>query len=450
MAIRDFPLWKQCLKSLASHVDELYLRFDMRTGDKNILPEIESCCDGKLKKLIKSDIVWDNHNWKEELLRILDSVHPRVVLFPDEDEEFDSGIEKDIKNFMDSDCKEMIFDFKTILPKGITKAPSEDGRVYPFTKHVKVFKWRPGLTYIPYKNRGRLFTYLDNPQYEAKSKITHYHFYTMELYNKWKDRLRNRFKLEENKRLCNGRKTIVYILGSTRSGSTMLDLMISSNSECTSLGELCLLHKRDCGFCGAKCKYWKEYKKKFNGNYYETAFKVFKKDILVDSSKKWKWLKERADSESYEYKVIHLVRNGLDRLKFRKGKNGHIKPYVVQAWVNTHRKCEKVRKRYGGILVKYEEINQETNRIYEYLGVKWQDRKVKFWEHEHHGLLGSKTAYSLVKKWHNKENGWYNIYADEHGFNLNPRTGHEFLSKEDIKVFNKYGGRELNKELGYE
>jgi len=422
MALRDFPLWKQCLKSLALHVDELYLRFDMRTGDQKILPEIESCCDGKLRGLIKSNIVWNNHNWKEELLRCLDSIQHDIVLFPDEDEEFGDGIGKEIKRFADSDCKEMVFGFETILPEGITQAPSKKGRIYPFHKHVKIFKWKPGLTYIPYGDRGRLFTYFKKKQYRAKTKIIHYHFYTKELYDKWKDKLYNRFKLEENERMINGRKRVVYILSSTRSGSTMLDMVLSSHSECVSLGE-----------------------KPF---YYKEAFKVFNTKILVDSSKKWKWLKERIDSESYEYKIIHLVRNGLDRLKFRKINDGHIRPYVVQTWVNTHKKCEKLRKKYGGILVKYEEIEQEIPRICEFIGIDYQPQMIEFWKHEHHGLLGSKTAYSMVRKYHNKK--YENTYVDEHGYNIAPRLGHEFLDEKDLKVFNKCVGRKLNKELGYE
>jgi len=101
-------------------------------------------------------------------------------------------------------------------------------------------------------------------------------------------------------------KKVVYILGSTRCGTTMFDLVISSHQECASLGELCLFHKRACGFCGSECKHWVRYSK-------------------------------------------------------------------------------------------------------------------------------------MLKKPH-----YYH-----HGFNLTPRIGHEFLSEKDIDVFNRYGGRKLNKELGY-
>jgi len=242
---------------------------------------------------------------------------------------------------------------------------------------------------------------------------------------------------------------IVYILGTSRTGSTMLDLIISSHPLCVSLGELCLFEKRKCGYCEDVCKLWVEYKKKHKKPYYyKTAFEVFGGSILVDSSKKWKWFKERVKYENYEYKVIHLVRNGKDRLKFRNKQDRIIKPYVIQDWVNTHKKCEKLRKEYGGILVKYEEIEQELPRICKFVGIDYQPQMIEFWKHEHHGLLGSKTAYSMVRKYHNKK--YENTYVDEHGYNIAPRLGHEFLDEKDLKVFNKCVGRKLNKELGYE
>ena len=177
---------------------------------------------------------------------------------------------------------------------------------------------------------------------------------------------------------------------------------------------------------------------------------MFDTDIIVDSSKKWKWLAERSKHERYEYRVIHLVRNGKDRLKFRKRQDGKIRPDVVSAWVNTHRQCEKMRKRYGGIIVRYEDIVHDSTfeRIFDFIGIQYDPKYRKFWEYQHHGLIGSKTAYSLVRS---HFNGYQeHDYIKEHGFNLKPRLGHEFLDEHDIKVFNHCGGHKLNKELGYE
>jgi len=253
---------------------------------------------------------------------------------------------------------------------------------------------------------------------------------------------------------------IVYILGSTRTGSTMLDMILGSHPECASLGEICLAHKRNCGFCGMNCKwwikYWKIYAKRV-GCYlrvsnifrYEETFEAFNADILIDSSKKWKWLKERMKYEKYDYKIIHLIRNGKDRLKTKKRLCGKIEPKIVQAWVNTHRECEKIRKKHGGILVKYEEIKQEIPRICDFIGIDYQPQMLEFWKHEHHGLPGSKTAFALMRNYHNIVTK-HDDFIKSHGFNLKPRLGHEFLDEKDLKIFDRCGGNKLNERLGYE
>jgi len=247
-------------------------------------------------------------------------------------------------------------------------------------------------------------------------------------------------------------KTVVCIIGSTRSGSTMLDLIISSNPKCASLGELTLFEKRQCGFCDSDCHKWEEYKKMVRlPYYYDAAFNVFKKPILVDSSKKWRGLKERVKLEpEYDYKVIHLVRNGLDRLRFRKKFWGKIEPYVIHGWTRTHNKCEKMRKKHNGVLVRYEDLGKINiiKNLCGYIGIDYEPSMRDFWQHEHHGILGSKTAYSLVRAFHGLSENT-DSFVLEHGFDLKPRTGHKFLDKKDLQIFERHGGLKLNKELGY-
>lgn len=247
-------------------------------------------------------------------------------------------------------------------------------------------------------------------------------------------------------------KKVVYILGSTRSGSTMLDLIISAHPDCATVGELCLLHKRKCGLCGADCERWAKFREVFDGKkYYKAAFEAFGVDTIVDSSKKWRWFLERAKNEKLDYRVIHLVRNGLDRLKTKKRIEGFIHKRIVQAWVNTHRQCEEVRKKYNGILVKYEDLHKPKTlgMICSFTGIDYREDMCDFWKVKHHGLLGSKTAYSLVRSYHGAS-GKHMEFKDEHGFNLTPRLGHEFLDAKDIKTFKDHGGSKLNRKLGYE
>jgi hypothetical protein len=107
-----------------------------------------------------------------------------------------------------------------------------------------------------------------------------------------------------------------------------------------------------------------------------------------------------------------------------------------------------VRKKYGGILVKYEEIERQLPEICAFIGINYQPGMKEFWKHPHHGLLGSKTAYSLVRAYHQMGDG-HGQFVQTHGFSLKPRVGHGFLDKADIKVFAAHGGKKLNRLLGY-
>ena len=178
MALCRFPYYEMCLRSLLALVDKVYLRFDGITGDKKTLDSIPEICGDKLGELYTSSSEWNAFVWREELIRMLDDVKPEIVLFPDEDESFGPGIEKDINRLRKSDKRQMAFNYEY-------PAPSTDGwkwhKPYPSEPHIKCYKWEEGLTYIPYKKRASLSKYGKFNYKLAKSKVLHYCFYTPEL-----------------------------------------------------------------------------------------------------------------------------------------------------------------------------------------------------------------------------------------------------------------------------
>jgi hypothetical protein len=159
-------------------VHKVYLRFDGIVGDKRILEKLPDICGSQLGGIFVSSSKWNAFIWREELIRMLDDVKPDLVLFPDEDEMFEDAIDVDIKRLMKSGRMQMAFNYKY-------PAPTIDGwkwyKAYPQNSHVKMFKWREGLTYIPYKKRARLSNYHKFDYKIGISKILHYCFYTPEL-----------------------------------------------------------------------------------------------------------------------------------------------------------------------------------------------------------------------------------------------------------------------------
>ena len=178
MAVCRFPFYEQCLRDLLRRVHKVYLRFDGIVGDKRILEKLPDICGSQLGGIFVSSSKWNAFIWREELIRMLDDVKPDLVLFPDEDEMFEDAIDVDIKRLMKSGRMQMAFNYKY-------PAPTIDGwkwyKAYPQNSHVKMFKWREGLTYIPYKKRARLSNYHKFDYKRGISKILHYCFYTPEL-----------------------------------------------------------------------------------------------------------------------------------------------------------------------------------------------------------------------------------------------------------------------------
>jgi len=181
MALSFFPMWKECLISLRDKVDELYLRFDLLNGNKNIINEIISITDNKLKHLLLSNSEWNNSTmiWREEMFRLLDTVKPDIVVMADHDEVFQETLNSEIAEFFKSDKLGMMLDYFEPMPT-IDHVPIPK---YPPRPHMKVIKWKPDLSYIPYLSRLRIYPN-EKDWWNAKTKIIHYSHYTKELREK--------------------------------------------------------------------------------------------------------------------------------------------------------------------------------------------------------------------------------------------------------------------------
>jgi len=185
IALFRFPLWEDMLRDLMKYVDALYLRFDGLLGDREILNNLDHVCGDKLKDVYVSKKRWNGWIWREEMIRMLDVVKPEMVMCPDEDEMFDKNIIKDIEVFKQRKDKQMAFVYKYPMPT--------EGRIVyghkplPSKAHVKLYKWKKGLTYFPYLGRARITNY-GKKYILGKAEMLHYCYYTEEMRN---SKLRN-------------------------------------------------------------------------------------------------------------------------------------------------------------------------------------------------------------------------------------------------------------------
>jgi len=246
----------------------------------------------------------------------------------------------------------------------------------------------------------------------------------------------------------------IAILGNGRSGSSMLGMILGSHPLIKDVGEAYNLFpkfitkaKRDlikkeglCGVCGRQCKEWGVNSFNLDG-------------IIVDTSKIVSWFKRVEDKNT---KYIRLTRSVYDRLGSFKHKKGRITKEIVINWVKYEQQISNYLSKKQHFTVKYEELCQKKglHEICGFIGVTGSDSMWNFWETLHHPVRGNSLTNLLVRLKHGlvtfDELKHKEIYfMNTIGFNVKyvDRTKH--LDSSDLKLIGKYGGKVMNKEIGY-
>ncbi len=175
--------WPWCLEELVSYVDEIYLLFHHSPQFKEEWPKKIPKVNDFIEINIDTEwqvMEWRNHQGKfrEQLLRMLDPVKPDLVFFPDEDESFPEPefLVKDLQRFYKSSKRQISFKRCNFWDSMDMVRKDKWIKYFP---HVKIFKWQPNLTYIPYKGFNRITSY-GKKSMIAKSVIKHYAYMNKE------------------------------------------------------------------------------------------------------------------------------------------------------------------------------------------------------------------------------------------------------------------------------
>jgi hypothetical protein len=172
----QFPLWQRCLESLRDLCDVLVVRWDTHTGDPAVRDLVPQICGAKLHTLILGRSKWNPYNWRESMLREVHKLAPTLVLTPDQDEEFGPEIREDLAALLASDRQALMFRYEMLTVDGACVP------MYPRLPHMKAFKWRPDLTYRPYKYCAIVTNYAGRRyQLAARSRMRHLCYFTPEL-----------------------------------------------------------------------------------------------------------------------------------------------------------------------------------------------------------------------------------------------------------------------------
>jgi len=185
--IYESCVWKFFIEGLNKVCDEIYLKIDMDKSTEHFLEML------KLYPKIKRIEKFNNFKYivyKEITLRMLDNIQPDIAVLLDHDEVFEDGILEDIYKFWKSDKKGMMFYYNPCISRDGHKLP-----IYPSLPHMKLIKWRQGLSFVPYMSQGRITQYFNKDvQWFSNIKINHYCMYTPEMEKLKKEEVLRRYR----------------------------------------------------------------------------------------------------------------------------------------------------------------------------------------------------------------------------------------------------------------
>lgn len=196
-------------------------------------------------------------------------------------------------------------------------------------------------------------------------------------------------------------KKVIFVGGTARSGSTMLDMILSNDPLGYSLGEINAIFRpyRKHHFREIKKlrsdNIWSNILKRGERNLYDNLFIIFNNiNYFVDSSKDILWinkqlqylLKKNIDTKNIliyktpqELAVSFAKRGRLDKLEY--GIESYYKKYLY--YVHDFRS------------IAYKQLIQEPDalkKLCDYLGIQYFPDKLKYWEKVHHSFFGSDSV----------------------------------------------------------
>ena len=201
-------------------------------------------------------------------------------------------------------------------------------------------------------------------------------------------------------------KIVVFIGGTVRSGSTLLDLILANDSKAMSLGEIHAL------FRPTRKHHFEEIKKFKQDPVWSKIIKAGKKhlypnlikyypdiDIFVDSSKDPFWFayQEKVKTQSYQIKHVLIYKSPEELAESFIKRRQHFE--WIKTYINYHKKYFSLINHF--VSISYKELlqnDESLKKLCKWLDIEYFNGKKNYWEREHHSFFGSnsvKSSYAL-------------------------------------------------------
>ncbi len=222
-------------------------------------------------------------------------------------------------------------------------------------------------------------------------------------------------------------KKVIFIAGTSYSGSTLLDMILANDPNGFSCGEVQALfypwrphHKNPkCGCGDQNCHVWEKVAKSGEEKLYDTIFTLFPRvNFIVVSSKDPFWISrqlQRLINSDIETKNVLIWKTPLE-LAHSFNKRGRLKDWE-RSWVNYHRVYFSLFHEFRPI--RYSHLINDKDILLElcgYLEIPYFPDKTKYWLKKHHTLFGNISAkIHLYPKrsdsFHNTKNELMHVFS---------------------------------------
>ena len=292
------------------------------------------------------------------------------------------------------------------------------------------------------------------------------------------------------------KKKVVFIMGTAHCGSSLLNLVLDSHTDCLGLGELSNLpnfyrrQKPLCSVCQGDCSFWHHHfsqqemqllsqgfadqrihkyiplqlektvrgwlKKDRPFNPYSLIANKVNETVLIDSTKTVYWLKRKLDAREFKENLldvylVHLIRDGravMGSYSRRKEYQGLTAQQFGQQfgdlWKNRLTNENNFFNNFTGhkLELRYETFatqpEQTAQEICQWLDIEFQPDMLNYKTHEHHPISGNSGTHDSVKQYQKGKAAIARNKPSEQtissGINLNVRWP-QTLSPEQIAAF---------------
>lgn len=198
-------------------------------------------------------------------------------------------------------------------------------------------------------------------------------------------------------------KKVIFIGGTSYSGTTIFGMILANDEKGFSGGEMSALFKPQkahhfdpkCGCGNKKCEIWPMVLKNGISNIYETIFSKFPNiRFIVDSSKDPFWIHYQnkiLKKNKIEAKNVLIYKTPLEAA-FSFKKRGRLAQFK-KSWINYHRLYFSLVKDFRTISYKQLTTNYIfLAKICNYLEIPYFDNKEQFWNKTQHTIFGNSSA----------------------------------------------------------